>query len=68
MYKLPEEVKIRYDEGLPLLPVSINFSRQGFLYHRPEGLDTILDRLHQDIPIPKWESEKERIAQDNNWK
>lgn len=41
---------------------------QGFLYHRPEGLDTILDRLHQDIPIPKWESEKERIAQDNNWK
>ncbi|WP_026490221.1 sensor domain-containing phosphodiesterase [Butyrivibrio sp. XBB1001] len=41
---------------------------QGYLYHKPESLDTILDRLHQDIPIPKWESEKERIAQDNNWK
>ena len=40
---------------------------QGFFYHRPESLDTILERLHKDIPIPKWESEKERQAQDNNW-
>lgn len=35
---------------------------QGFLYHRPEGLDTIFDRLNIGIPIPKWESSEERIA------
>ena len=40
---------------------------QGFFYHRPESLDAILERFHKDIPIPKWESEKERQAQDNNW-
>ena len=40
---------------------------QGFFYHRPESLDAILERFHKDIPIPKWESEKERQAQDNSW-
>ena len=41
---------------------------QGFYYHRPEGLDTILDRLHQNIPIPKWEPEVERKERDKSWK
>ena len=41
---------------------------QGFYYHRPEGLDTILDRLHKEIPIPDWETEKERNEREKSWK
>lgn len=41
---------------------------QGFLYHRPEGLDTILERLNKDIPIPKWETEDERQQREKNWR
>lgn len=40
---------------------------QGFYYHRPEGLDTILERLHKDIPIPKWESEDERNEREKSY-
>ena len=40
---------------------------QGFLYHRPEGLETIFDRLNIGIPIPKWESSEERIALEKKW-
>ncbi|SEF89793.1 diguanylate cyclase (GGDEF) domain-containing protein [Butyrivibrio sp. Su6] len=40
---------------------------QGFFYHKPESLDTILERHHKAIPIPKWESEKERQTLDNIW-
>ncbi|MBP3782236.1 MAG: EAL domain-containing protein, partial [Butyrivibrio sp.] len=41
---------------------------QGFFYHKPEGLDTILDRLHQEIPIPDWETEDERNEREKSWK
>ncbi len=40
---------------------------QGFYYHKPEGLDTILDRLHKSIPIPEWESEDERNEREKNY-
>ncbi len=40
---------------------------QGFFYHKPESLDSILDRLHKDIPIPKWESEDERIEREKSY-
>ena len=40
---------------------------QGFYYHKPEGLDTILARLHKDIPIPKWESDDERNEREKSW-
>ena len=40
---------------------------QGFLYHRPESLETILERLNKKIPIPKWESEDERKMRDESW-
>jgi len=41
---------------------------QGFYYHKPEGLDTILDRLHKEIPIPDWETEDERNEREKSWK
>ena len=41
---------------------------QGFYYHRPEGLDTILERLNKQIPIPKWESEDERNKREKIWR
>ncbi len=41
---------------------------QGYFYHNPESLDTILDRLHENIPIPKWESENERIEREKSWR
>ncbi len=41
---------------------------QGFYYHIPESLDTILDRLHKNIPIPKWESEDERNEREKSWR
>ena len=138
-----KEIKIRYDEGLPLLPVSINFSRQDFdyidvieeinkIYDKydisqygidksyfiieitEQGLSKATDKFHEQLKkirengyklwvddfgsgysslnvfssfdidlikfdmsllinldahngVPKWESEKERQAQDNNW-
>ena len=40
---------------------------QGFYYHKPEGLDTILERLHEEIPIPKWETDDERNERDKSW-
>ncbi|WP_024866367.1 sensor domain-containing phosphodiesterase [Butyrivibrio sp. FCS014] len=41
---------------------------QGFYYHIPEGLDTIFDRLHKDIPIPRWEAEDERVEREKSWR
>ena len=41
---------------------------QGFFYHIPESLDTILDRLHKNIPIPKWEGEAERVEREKSWR
>ncbi|MBE5826420.1 MAG: EAL domain-containing protein [Butyrivibrio sp.] len=41
---------------------------QGFFYHIPESLDTILDRLHKNIPIPKWEGREERTEREKKWK
>ena len=40
---------------------------QGFLYHRPESLEAILERLNKNIPIPKWETADERTERENNW-
>ncbi len=41
------EVKVRFDAGLPLLPVSINFSRQDFDYiDVPSELNRIVDSYH----------------------
>ncbi len=40
---------------------------QGYLYHEPEGLDTIFERLHIGIPIPSWETSEERIERENKW-
>ena len=40
---------------------------QGYCYHRPESLETILDRFHKNIPIPKWESEDERNEREKNY-
>ena len=40
---------------------------QGYLYHEPEGLDTIFERLHIGIPIPRWETSEERIERENKW-
>lgn len=41
---------------------------QGFLYHQPEGLDTIFERLNIGIPIPKWETTEEREHREEKWK
>ncbi len=41
---------------------------QGFYYHIPESLDTILERLHKNIPIPKWESSDERNKREKSWR
>ena len=40
---------------------------QGYMYHKPEGLDTIFERLNVGIPIPKWESNAERIQLEKLW-
>ena len=40
---------------------------QGYLYHEPEGLDTIFERLHIGIPIPRWETSEERIERESKW-
>ena len=40
---------------------------QGYLYHEPEGLDTIFERLHIGIPIPRWETTKERLEREKAW-
>ena len=40
---------------------------QGFLYHRPESLESILERLNKDIPIPKWETADERVQRESSW-
>lgn len=40
---------------------------QGFLYHKPEALDTIFDRLKIGIPIPKWETTEERKKREKMW-
>ena len=40
---------------------------QGFLYHKPESLDTILQRFNKDIPIPNWETEDERKRRENKF-
>ncbi|MBO5623352.1 MAG: bifunctional diguanylate cyclase/phosphodiesterase, partial [Butyrivibrio sp.] len=40
---------------------------QGYLYHKPEGLDSILERLNKNIQIPKWETEDERNLRDKRW-
>ncbi|MBQ5376182.1 MAG: EAL domain-containing protein, partial [Lachnospiraceae bacterium] len=40
---------------------------QGFLYHKPEPLDTIFDRLKIGIPIPKWETTEERKKREKMW-
>lgn len=41
---------------------------QGFFYHKPEGMDIILDRLHKNVPIPAWETDEERNERDKSWK
>lgn len=41
---------------------------QGFLYHKPEGLDTIFERLNIGIPIPKWETTEEREHLEERWR
>ena len=41
---------------------------QGFYYHRPESLDTILERLHRDVPIPKWETDDERNEREKSYR
>lgn len=41
---------------------------QGFLYHKPEGLDTIFERLNIGIPIPKWETTEEREHREEKWR
>ena len=40
---------------------------QGYLYHKPEGLDTIFERLNIGIPIPNWESNAERRELEKRW-
>ena len=40
---------------------------QGYLYHKPESLDSILERLNKNIQIPKWETEDERNLRDKRW-
>ena len=40
---------------------------QGYLYHEPEELDTIFERLHIGIPIPRWETTKERLEREKTW-
>ena len=40
---------------------------QGYLYHKPEGLDTILERVNENLPLPKWESEDERNQREKRW-
>ncbi len=40
---------------------------QGYLYHKPEGLDTIFRRLDIGLPIPDWETDVERIQRDHHW-
>ena len=50
-----KEIKIRYDEGLPLLPVSINFSRQDFDY-----IDVIeeINRIYDKYDISQYGIDK----------
>ena len=40
---------------------------QGYLYHKPEPLDTIFYRLGLGIPIPSWETEEERKDFADKW-
>ena len=40
---------------------------QGYMYHKPEGLDTIFERLNVGIPIPNWESTSERRRLEERW-
>ena len=40
---------------------------QGYMYHKPEGLDTIFERLNIGIPIPNWESNSERKELEQRW-
>ena len=40
---------------------------QGYLYHKPEPLDTIFYRLGLGIPIPSWETEEERKNFEDKW-
>ena len=40
---------------------------QGYLYHKPESLDTIFARLNIGIPIPSWETSEERKKLEEHW-
>ena len=40
---------------------------QGYLYHKPEPLDSILKRLNEGIPIPEWERREERMEYRRRW-
>ena len=40
---------------------------QGYLYHKPESLDTIFTRLNIGIPIPSWETSEERKKLEEHW-
>ncbi len=40
---------------------------QGYLYHKPECLDTIFARLNIGIPIPSWETSEERKKLEERW-
>ncbi len=40
---------------------------QGYMYHKPEGLDTIFERLNVGIPIPSWETNAERKRLEECW-
>ncbi len=40
---------------------------QGYLYHKPECLDTIFERLNIGIPIPSWETSEERKKLEERW-
>ena len=56
----PEQKQFLLDIGCELA--------QGFLYHKPEGLDTIFERLNIGIPIPKCETTEERIELEKRWR
>ena len=40
---------------------------QGYLYHKPEPLDTIFERLNIGIPIPSAETTEERLQLAEKW-
>lgn len=55
-----------YDQKLFLKDIGCELA-QGYLYHKPESLETIFERLNIGIPIPACETTEERLRREKMW-